>query len=54
MTEQQIMEELRAASLRHNEWATLSSLLDDPRVGVHLAVMLEPFLIMHPQRTEDY
>lgn len=53
MTEQQIMEELRAASRRHSEWAALASLLDDPRVGVHLAVMLEPFLscILNGQKT---
>jgi hypothetical protein len=53
MTERQIMDELRAASHRHSEWAALAPLLDDPRVGVHLAVMVEPFLsyLLNGQKT---
>ncbi|MGH3940061.1 MAG: hypothetical protein ACRDTG_15795 [Pseudonocardiaceae bacterium] len=53
MTEQQIMEELRAASRKHSEWAVLAPLLDDPRVGFHLAIMVEPFLsyLLNGQKT---
>jgi hypothetical protein len=44
MTEQTIMSELYAATRNRNGWASLASLFDNPSVGIHLAVMLEPFL----------
>jgi hypothetical protein len=44
MAEQDILRELKAAALVHQEWATLAPLLDEPAVSIHLAVMLEPFL----------
>lgn len=53
MSDQRIMGELHAAAREHEEWAALATLLNDPAVGVHLAVMLEPFLsyILNGQKT---
>lgn len=53
MTERRIMEELYAATRKFKEWGPLASLLDNPSVGVHLAVMLDPFLsyILNGQKT---
>jgi hypothetical protein len=53
MTGPVIMDELRAATRDHEEWAALAPVLDDRAVGVHLAVMLEPFLsyILNGQKT---
>src|SRR3954452_18990778 len=44
MGEQRILDELHAATLEYEEWAALASVLTDPAVSVHVAVMLEPFL----------
>lgn len=44
MTGNRIMEQLLAASSRYDEWAILAPLLDNSRIGIHLAVMVEPFL----------
>jgi predicted transcriptional regulator len=44
MTAQSIVGELHAAGRAYEEWAALTPILGDPTIGIHLAVMLEPFL----------
>lgn len=44
MTNDRLFAELHAACLGDSEWAELRPWLDDPAVGIHLAVMIEPFL----------
>jgi hypothetical protein len=53
VSEQAIIDALDAASHRHREWAALAGWLANPNVGVHLAVMLEPYLsfILSGQKT---
>lgn len=44
MSDQLIMDQLRAATREHEEWAALAAPFGDATVGIHLAVMAEPFL----------
>lgn len=44
MVNQDILDELLAATRRHDEWAKLRQHLEDLTINVHLAIMLEPFL----------
>lgn len=43
MSDRAIMNELRTATQSYPEWADYAALLDDENVGIHIAVMLEPF-----------
>jgi hypothetical protein len=44
VSSERILDELRAGTHAHPLWAELTDALGDPSVGVHLAVMVEPFL----------
>src|SRR5262245_5542782 len=44
MSEADILAELRLACKREKIWGDLRLLLEDERLGVHLAVMVEPYL----------
>lgn len=44
MGEADMLTELRQACERDTAWAGLATLLDDTSLGVHIAVMVEPFL----------